>query len=71
MRGLDWWANAAVLVASFTTAHGYPFPGFCLAVVGNILFITWGQIEKQKSFVAFNIFYLANSIYGLYTWWPQ
>ena len=71
MRGLDWWANAAVFIASFITAHGYPFFGFSIAIIGNLLFMYWGRIEKRRSFIAFNLLYLANSVYGLYNWWPK
>jgi hypothetical protein len=65
---IDWFANALVFAASVLIANLHPVIGFWISIVGQVLFIIYGAVEKRWSFAVFNLLYIANSIVGIIRW---
>jgi len=65
---VDWWANLFVFSASVLIANLHPVIGFCVSIIGQVLFIVYGVLHAKRSFVVFNILYMVNSVVGIMRW---
>lgn len=65
---VDWWANLFVFSATVLIANLKPVTGFCISIIGQILFIVYGIKCRKRSFVVFNILYMFNSFIGIARW---
>jgi len=67
-RYLEWVANSITFFSIMIISFGYPVIGFAINLVGVFLWIYYGLMTNQISFVAYNILYGLVALFGIYNW---
>lgn len=67
-RYLEWVANSITFFSIMIISFGYPVLGFVVNFCGAFLWIYYGFMTNQISFVAYNILYGLVALFGIYNW---
>lgn len=67
-RYLSWFCNSITFISIMIISFGYPVLGFTINAIGSFLWMFYGYITKQTSFIVYNILYVIVASIGIYNW---
>jgi hypothetical protein len=61
---LDWIGNLLIMISMLLIALNYELIGFIILMTADIIWLFYGIISYQKSFIFYNIIYFFIALYG-------
>ena len=66
MNKLSWLGTVASVLGSFAISFHFFFLGYCLFIVGSVALLTVFGLQRNKSMITLQSFFLVANLIGIY-----